>query len=88
MVWNPQLYNDDVDIARDIKIDVTKLPVRIAKPSIHLISSAYQAEADYMGRKVTLTLTPFAGIGQWWREGMQKPARGSRAFSYAIWMNK
>ncbi len=91
MVWNPQLYNDDVDIARDIKIDVTKLPVKIVNSKSSnrkLISSAYQAEADYMGRKVTLTLTPFAGIGQWWREGEQKPARGSRAFSYAIWMNK
>ena len=91
MVWNPQLSNDDVDIARDIKIDVTKLPVKIvnSKWSNHkLICSAYQAEADYMGRKVTLILTPFAGIGQWWREGEQKPTRGSRAFSYAIWMNK
>ena len=91
MVWNPGLYNDDVDIAHDIKIDVTKLPVKIVNgewSNRKLISAAYHAEADYMGRSVTLTLTPFAGIGQWWREGMQKPALGSRAFSYAIWMNK
>lgn len=88
MVWNPELYNDDVDIVRDIHVDVTKQPVKINAAPARYIAPAYQAEADYLGRRVTLTLTPFAGIGQWWREGIQKPSRGSRAFSYAIWMNR
>ena len=42
--------------------------------------------ADYMGRKVQLTLTPFCNIGQWYRKGEQKPRKNTKAFTYAIWL--
>lgn len=88
MVWNKQLCNDDVDLYRDLKVDVTSSPVRITNPSTHLMGPVYQTEADYMGRRVQLMLTPFCNIGQWWRDGEEKPAKGSRAFTYAIWLNR
>lgn len=86
MVWNHQLRNDDVDFSRDIRLDSSSQPVRLTNSPGQHIEPAYQADADYMGRKVKMTLTPFAGIGQWWRDGEQKPHRGSRTFTYAIWM--
>jgi hypothetical protein len=88
MVWNKQLCNDDVDFNRSIKMNVSKLPTRIAKPDDSLMGPAYQAEANYMGRDVKLTLTPFCNIGQWWRDGEQKPDKRTRAFTYAIWLYK
>lgn len=86
MVWNKQLCNDDVDLTRDVKIDVSQLPTITDMPSERLMGPAYQAEADYMGRRVQLMLTPFCNIGQWWRDGEQYPSRHSQAYSYAIWM--
>lgn len=88
MVWNPQLCNDDINLYQDVRIDVEQQPVRITKLSANIMGPAYQVDANYMGRSVKLTLTPFSGIGQWWRDGEQKPAKGSRAFTYAIWMNR
>lgn len=88
MVWNPQLYNDDVDLYNDVKIDINKQPLRIAKPSNNIMGPAYKVDANYIGRHVQLTLTPFSCIGQWWRDGQEKADKGSKVFSYAIWMNK
>ena len=84
MVWNPQISNDDVDFNRDIAIDTSTLPTQLVNHQS--IAPSYQTEATYMGRRVKLTLTPFAGIGQWWRDDATKPSRGSQAYTYAIWM--
>ena len=86
MVWNKPLCNDDADLYRDVTIDTGKLPVRTALPDSSLQGPAYRAEADYMGRKVQLTLTPFCNIGQWYRKGEQKPRKNTKAFTYAIWL--
>ena len=86
MVWNKPLCNDDADLYRDVTIDTGKLPVRTALPDSSLLGPAYRAEADYMGRKVQLTLTPFCNIGQWYRKGEQKPRKNTKAFTYAIWL--
>ena len=88
MVWNPQTSNDDVNLLRDVRINTEKLPVRMNKSAISTLGPSYQANTTYMGRQVKLTLIPFAGIGKWWRDGEQKPAKGSHAFTYAIWMNR
>lgn len=85
MVHNPALHNDDVDLARDVRLDVTTPPRCLQPQSGQMIAPAYETEANYMGRRVTLVMTPFAGIGQWWREGEQQPGCHARAFSYAIW---
>lgn len=84
MVNNPQLHNDDVRLADDIKINTAALPTPAAQ--IGDFAPTYEAQATYMGRNVKLRLTPFATIGQWWREGEGRPEGGARAFSYAIWM--
>ena len=86
MVWNKALCNDDADLYHDVTIDTGKLPVRTALPDSSLLGPAYRAEADYMGRKVQLTLTPFCNIGQWYRKGEQKPRKNTKAFTYAIWL--
>lgn len=37
-------------------------------------------------RIAEIMLTPFANIGQWWRNGETKPQHGTDAFTYGIWM--
>lgn len=86
MVWNKQLYNDDIDFSRDLTVDISKLPKLVASPSSNILSPCYETDATYMGRKIKITLTPFCSIGQWWRDGEQQPDRWSNAFSYVIWL--
>lgn len=89
MVWNKHISNDDANLARDMRIDVSKLPQRQTfNDTESVMGPVYQADANYMGRNVKLTLTPFCNVGQWWRPGEQKPWRNSNAFTYAIWMYK
>ncbi len=38
------------------------------------------------GETVRAKWVPFANVGRWYREGAQKPAKGSRAYSYAVWL--
>ena len=89
MVWNKHISNDDANLARDVRIDVNKLPQRQTfNDTESVMGPFYQTDANYMGRNVILTLTPFCNIGQWWRDGEQKPWHNSNAFTYAIWMYK
>ncbi|MBQ2002322.1 MAG: glycoside hydrolase family 127 protein, partial [Bacteroidaceae bacterium] len=89
MVWNKHISNDDANLARDMRIDVSKLPQRQTfNDTESVMGPVYQADANYMGRNVKLTLTPFCNVGQWWRPDEQKPWRNSNAFTYAIWMYK
>ncbi|AGB28369.1 hypothetical protein Prede_1032 [Prevotella dentalis DSM 3688] len=86
MVWNKQLSNDDVDINRNITVDTSVLPRPIDLPSNNVLAPFYETKATCMGRNVTITLSPFCNIGQWWRNGEDKPSQWSNAFSYAIWL--
>lgn len=83
MVWNPQISNDDCDLARDMRIDMSGNPKRIGKVDPSMMADCYLTKATYNGISVDLILTPFANIGQWWRN--DKPNLGSNAFTYAIW---
>lgn len=86
MVWNPQLHNDDCDLAKDIRVDSEALPQKITKIDSAMMTDCYTAEAWYKGSPVTLTLTPFANIGQWWRDDEKKPDHNADAFTYGIWI--
>lgn len=86
MVWNKQLYNDDLDIAKDLRINTNQLPVQVSKPFVGIMGPAYQAEAMYKGSRVKVMLTPFTNAGQWYRPGEEKPNPNATAFTYAIWM--
>ena len=84
MVWNPQICNDDSNIANDIRVDISKAPEHIDKTDASLLADCYKAKATYKGMTVELIFTPFANIGQWWRK--DKPQSWSDAFSYGIWI--
>lgn len=86
MVWNPQLHNDDCDLAKDIRVDSGSMPVKTGKADPTMMADCYAAKAWYKGLPVTLTLTPFANIGQWWRGDEAKPVRSADAFSYGVWL--
>lgn len=88
MVWNKQLCNDDVDMEKDIRIDVDIKPTLISKPEQNILGPVYQAKAQYQGTETNIVLTPFANIGQWFRPGEQKPQRNADAFTYGIWLYK
>jgi hypothetical protein len=38
------------------------------------------------GAKVRARMLPFTTIGKWYRDGQPRPALGSKAFSYAVWL--
>ena len=86
MVWNPQLHNDDCNIDKDLRVDVSQLPTPVAKPDASMMTECFKAKATYKGSPVEITLTPFANIGQWWRNGETQPQHGADAFTYGIWM--
>lgn len=83
MVWNPQLSNDDCNLTQDVRLDTKNIPTRIGKVDKSMMADCYKAKGVYLGMPVDLILTPFANIGQWWRN--DKPNQWSNAFSYAIW---
>ena len=88
MVWNKGVSADNVDMAKDIRIDPTLLPVQQTMgDSQHQMSPSYTACGYVGGTPTQFTLVPFASIGQWWRDGEPMPARNQDAFSYAIWLN-
>lgn len=86
MVWNKQLTNDDDDIDCDIRIDTTAAVSQVPLPTPAILGPAFSAPATYKGSPCQLILTPFAGIGQWWRPGETKPRKDADAFSYAVWL--
>ncbi len=50
-----------------------------------MMAGCFKAKGTYKGNAVELILTPFANIGQWWRNGEAKPQPWADAFSYGIW---
>ena len=86
MVWNKQLCNDDVNLDKDIRINTSVLPTRTNTPQSDMMGPVYETNARYKGKNVKLTLTPFANIGIWFRQGEEKPTTWSDAFSYGIWL--
>jgi hypothetical protein len=38
------------------------------------------------GKNTTIDVFPFANIGKWYKDPAGKPARDSKAYSYAIWL--
>ncbi|WP_288055595.1 beta-L-arabinofuranosidase domain-containing protein [Xylanibacter rodentium] len=86
MVWNKSINNDDANFEKDIRIDTSVLPSRIDAPQSNMLGPAYKAKGQYKGKEVELTMTPFANTGIWYREGEDKPAEWSDAFSYGIWL--
>lgn len=88
MVWNKQLCNDDVDMDKDIRMNVDIKPTPISKPGLNILGPVYQTKALYQGNEVNVILTPFANIGQWFRPGEQKPQKNAEAFTYGIWLYK
>ena len=86
MVWNPQLHNDDCNIEKDIRVDVSQKPVAIKKVDASMMTECFKAKGYYKGIPVELVLTPFANIGQWWRNGETKPQKNADAFTYGIWV--
>ena len=86
MVWNPQLHNDDCNIEKDLRVDVNQKPVAIEKVDPTMMTECFKAKGTYKGYPVDLILTPFANIGQWWRNGEAKPQKWSDAFTYGIWL--
>lgn len=86
MVWNPQLYNDDCMIEKDLRVDVNRKPVDIGKVDATMMTDCFKTQGTYKGTPVDLVLTPFANIGQWWRNGETKPQKNADAFTYGIWI--
>lgn len=86
MVWNQHLNNDDADMSKDIKVDVSQKPQVAEMPASGLMGPAFKTIANYKGRKVDVNLLPFANTGQWVRPGQDKPDIHSDEFSYAIWL--
>lgn len=86
MVWNGHLNNDDLNLERDIRIDINKVPEKCAKPSQNILGPVYQTSAYYKGSEVKVILTPFTNIGQWYRDNQSMPQPWSDMFSYGIWL--
>ena len=86
MVWNKHLDNDNVDMAKDIRLNTNELPTQIDKPDASIIGPVYKAKALYEKSEVELILTPFTNIGQWFRPGEEKPHQRAAAFTYGIWV--
>lgn len=85
MVWNPHLYNDDVDIAKDIKIDLACIPEKMENSEKHF-ACPLKVRGTYKNRDVELTMIPFSSTGIWYREDMPEPDIASDSFSYGIWL--
>lgn len=88
MVWNKQLCNDDVDLAKDIRLNVSVKPSVVDKPYANMVGPVYRTKALYKGSEVEVLLTPFVDIGQWFRPSGQKPEKNAEMFTYGIWLYK
>lgn len=86
MVWNKQLSNDDVDMDKDIRMNVDIKPTLTSEPGQNMLGPVYQTKALYQGNEVDVILTPFANIGQWFRPGEQKPKKNANTFTYSVWL--
>lgn len=88
MVWNKEICNNDVNMEKDLSVNVLSNPVPVVNPypEVRMAGPIFRSKANYMGCETDITLTPFANIGQWYRPGEQKPNKYSKAFSYAIWL--
>lgn len=87
MVWNPQISNDDADIARDIRIDLNSIPKPFKNTGKEsMIVNPVKAKGYYKNRPVELTMVPFASTGVWYRDGQDLPDPHSESFSYGIWL--
>lgn len=86
MVWNSHVNNDDINFDKDLRLDVSSVPVKTDKPVDNLLGPVYKAKAYVKGLPVDVTLTPFANNGQWFRPGEAKPLPRSDFFSYGIWI--
>ncbi|MGD9930338.1 MAG: beta-L-arabinofuranosidase domain-containing protein [Mangrovibacterium sp.] len=86
MVWNNQLADKNLDIAEDMRVDTSVSPTLIQKPDGEMLGPVYETKAFYQDNEVKVILTPFANIGQWYREGAPKPDEHSDEFSYGIWL--
>lgn len=88
MVWNPQISNDDADIARDIRIDLDSDPVSVKNNGKEsMIADPVKVKGKYKNRPVEFTMVPFASTGVWCREGDEIPDPYSETYSYGIWLN-
>lgn len=86
MVWNGELKKDNLDLNKEIKINIDAVPEVAEKPEENMLGPVYWADAMFKGKDIKVKLVPFANIGQWYREGQAKPDKYSNTFSYGIWL--
>ena len=76
------------DVMNDVKYiraDPARFP--LVKAGKDMLGPGYKVPVQLAGgQKTTIDVFPFANIGKWYKDPAAKPAPGSDAYSYAIWL--
>ena len=84
--WNSKDVPAPQDVAKEAAV-VRNGPPRQLPATSKALGPFYEVDVRLTDSRTTRAImAPFANIGRWYREGEPKPQRGSKAFSYAVWL--
>ena len=85
--WNDPTVAAPFDAGREAGLLRDKTVVREVAATAGALGPFYEAEVKLIsGPQAQARFVPFSNIGRWYRDGVPKPERHSRAFSYAVWL--
>jgi hypothetical protein len=84
--WNSKDVPAPQDVAKEAAVVRNGSPRQLPATS-KALGPFYEVDVCLADSRTTKAImAPFANIGRWYREGEPKPQRGSKAFSYAVWL--
>lgn len=84
--WNSKDVPAPQDVANEASVIRSGSPRELPAAS-KALGPFYEVDVRLADNRTTKAImAPFANIGRWYREGEPKPEHGSKAFSYAVWL--
>lgn len=85
--WDDTKAPMPFDVGREVAVDRKDAEVQEASAPEGLLGPALAATIRLSSNEaLRVRFLPFTNIGKWYRDGVPKPDRKSRAFSYAVWL--
>ncbi len=86
--WDDARAPRPFEVAREIGIalEESRTPALLPARPRALGPACELVVATTDSAKVRARMLPFTNVGTWYREGEKRPEPGSKAFSYAVWL--
>ncbi len=82
--WAPRPFEVGREIG--VALEESRTPALVPAPPRALGPACEVVVKTARGAPVRARMLPFTNVGTWYREGEKRPERGSKAFSYAVWL--